>query len=164
MQWKERVKRALQHTRGFTDRVLGEFAMAEDWIRRPAEGGNHALWIAGHLGYATNGFIGWVDPSRKVERDDYVTLFGKGSVPQDELSAYPPPGDVQAFLSERGTVLLELLDQCTDADLARPVSQGPAFMDDVGAVFQMAIWHESLHSGQLAVIHRMLGHLPISDR
>ncbi len=164
MDLKERLRRGLQHTRWFTDRVLSEIRLPDDWVRRPCPTANHAIWIAGHLGLATNSFIGFVDSSKKVERDDWVPLFGQRTEPIDDLMAYPAPSEVAAFLTERGNVLIGLLDECSDDDFAREVSDGPAFMYDVGAVFQMAAWHEALHAGQLTVIHRMIGETPIADR
>jgi len=32
---------------------------------------------------------------------------------------------------------------------------------DYAAVFEMAIWHEGLHSGQLSSVRRALGHGPV---
>lgn len=164
MNLTERLKRGLMHTRGFTDRILGEIRFPDDWIRRPAPQSNHAMWIAGHLGLATNSFIGFVDPGKKITRDELVPLFGKGTTPIDDLSAYPAPSEVVALLTERGNVFISLLDDLNDEDLAREVPEGPAFMYDVGAVFQMAAWHEALHAGQLTVIHRMIGEKPFTER
>lgn len=164
MELKERLKRGLLHTRGFTDRVLSEIKEPEDWIRRPADGVNHALWIAGHLGIATNSFIGLVDPTGSVDRETWKPLFGKGSQSIDDLTAYPAPSEVAGFLTERGNVFISLLEDCSDQDLCREVPGGPGFMYDVAAVFQMSAWHEALHCGQLTVIHRMIGQSPIADR
>ena len=80
MDLKERLKRALNHSRHFTDKVLG-VSMADDLVRRSVDGTNHALWIAGHLGLATNAFIGFVDPSKKDPREDLGPLFGMGTQP-----------------------------------------------------------------------------------
>ena len=164
MELKVRLSRALKHSRWFTDKLLDEISAADDWLRRPVPAANHALWIAGHLGYATNAFIGLVDPSEKDPRQDLAKLFGKGTQALDELSAYPSPSEVTAFLTQRGGVFISLLERCTDQDLEREVPTGPEFMYDVGAVFQMAAWHESLHAGQLSIIHRMVGQSPIADR
>ena len=157
MDEKERLRLGLQHTRRFTDLVLADIVEQDDWIRRPVPGSNHALWIAGHLAVATNAFIGWVDASQRVELGDYAELFGKGSDPLDQLQAYPNPDDVQRRLQERGNAFLQLLHRTEPEEFSREVSEGPEFMHDVGSVFQMAIWHESLHAGQLTVIHRMIG-------
>ena len=164
MELKQRLRSGLEHSRGFTAKVLSEIESDADWIRRPVPAANHALWIAGHLGYATNGFIGMVDPARKRSQDDYAQLFGKGSQCVDELSAYPPPAVVKGFWLERSAAFVELLDACSEEDLTREVPQGPGFMPDVAAVFQMGVWHEALHAGQLTIIHRMLGQTPLTER
>ncbi len=164
MELKERLKQGLEHSRGFAEKVFSEIGPDENWVKRPTADTNHALWIAGHLGAATNAFIGFVDETKKVEQEEYGRLFGKGSQPLNKLEDYPKPSEVVAFLSERGTTFLEILEKCTQDDLSREVPQGPEFMYDVGAVFQMAAWHEALHSGQLSVIHRMIGQSPIADR
>ncbi|MGI9474153.1 MAG: DinB family protein [Rubripirellula sp.] len=162
MSLKEQLRHGLEHTRGFTDQVLSEIVDDNDWVRRPVPDANHALWIAGHLAFATNAFIGFVDPTRKDNANDGASLFGKGIQSVEDLNAYPKPGDVAQYLTERGRTFIELLSETEDFD--RVVTEGPAFMHDVGAVFQMAIWHEALHSGQLTVIHRMIGQPAFTSR
>ena len=164
MDLKARLKQGLEHSRGFTLKVLSEINNDEEWILRPIPGANHALWITGHLAYATNAFIGLVDPSKHHPREDLKTLFGKGTTPQDDLNAYPPPTEIFELWSERSEAFIHLLDECSEEDLTRDVPKGPGFMHDVAAVFHMAAWHEALHTGQLTVIHRMLGQSPIADR
>lgn len=164
MEFKERLKLALEHSRGFAHMIFSEITTDDDWIRRPVSGSNHALWIAGHLGYATNAFIGLVDPTAKLPADEYSTLFGKGTFPQDDLAVYPEPAKVFEFWAERSAAFIALLERCDESDLQREVPKGPAFMHDVGAVFQMSVWHEALHAGQLTVIHRMLGQSAITER
>lgn len=164
MELKERLRRGLEQTRRFTDTLLAEIP-DEDWLVRPSLGANHTFWIAGHLGLATNHFIGLVDP-RKAEpqREDFRTLFGKGTQSIEDAGIYPLPADLRAYLTDRGNAFLSLLNSCSDDDFAREVTGGPPFMYDVGAVFQMGAWHETLHSGQLTIIHRRVGQTPIADR
>lgn len=164
MDLKERLLRGLTHTRWFTDKLLSEIRDDEDWIRRPVANANHALWITGHLALANNAFIGFVDPARKDPRDDLGPLFGKGTESLDDLGAYPAPSELSEYLTNRGDEFIAVLSDCSEDDLAREVSEGPAFMYDVGAVFQMGAWHEALHGGQLTVIHRLIGQTPIADR
>ena len=164
MNLKDRLRQGLEHSRGFAEKVFSEIGTEENWVKRPTEGANHALWIAGHLGYATNAFISFVDSSKAIKRSEFGALFGKGSQPKDSLSEYPTPGEIHEFWAERSMAFINLLGECSDEDLNRKVPQGPAFMHDVAAVFQMAVWHEALHAGQLTVIHRMLGETPIADR
>ncbi|MEW4530439.1 DinB family protein [Maioricimonas sp. JC845] len=165
MTLKERLKQALVHARSLTMGMLNEINDPQDWIRRPVPGSNHALWIAGHLGSADNAFIGFMHPNRKIQRDAYAELFGRGSVVRDELSDYPDAQELVAFMQDRRQVLLDILDGCSDEDFTRPTPEGaPPFMFDWGAVFQMTAWHESLHTGQLTVIHRMIGQPPLVGR
>ena len=90
MQLKDRLRRGLQHTRRCTGRVLSEIVKAQDWVRRPAPDANHALWIAGHLGAATNAFIGLVDLTKKHQREDFGPLFRPDGSPdlRQEISEY----------------------------------------------------------------------------
>lgn len=164
MQLKERLEQAIIHSSQFTDQLFSEIQSDEDWIRRSCENGNHAVWIAGHLAMATNFFIGLIEPSRKLDPGTWAKLFGKGSEPLDDLAAYPAPATLLEYLAERRKSFLELLASLSGEDLEREVPEGPPFMFDVGAVFQMSVWHESLHAGQLSVIHRLAGHSPLTSR
>jgi hypothetical protein len=65
-------------------------------------------------------------------------------------------------MRERREALLGVLDKLSDEDLAKPMPPGtPDFLSDVGSVFEAAVWHEGLHSGQLSVTRRALGHEPL---
>ena len=65
-------------------------------------------------------------------------------------------------MRERRVVLLSVLDGMSDDDLARKTPDGaPEFLPDVASVFELAVWHEGQHSGQLSVARRALGHKPL---
>jgi hypothetical protein len=65
-------------------------------------------------------------------------------------------------MTERRATLLTALDALSDADLEQPLAKGaPDFLPDVGSVFEMAVWHEGLHSGQLSICRRAMGHKPV---
>ena len=164
MDLKERLRRALVDSRLVTERLLSEIEDPQDWVRRVVPGTNHALWIAGHLAAAENAFIGRVSEDRKVNNAQYAALFGKGSSVSDSLADYPSPDEILAYMRERRSVYLELLDGLAPSDLERPTTGGPPFMFDVGSVYQMSVWHEGLHTGQLTMIHRALGKTPLADR
>lgn len=164
MNLKKRLKRGLIHSREVTKKLFSEFEKPEDWMVRAAPGSNHALWIAGHLMFAENYFTGLVDPSKKADLPEYAKLFGIGTTVSDNRDDYPPLEDVLEKLRERRNVYLKLLKDCSKKDLKREVKDGPPYMFDVAAVFQMSAWHEALHTGQLTVIHRKLGHSPIANR
>ncbi len=165
MDLKESFKGLLHQARWFTDKMLDEIENPEDWIRRAAPGTNHALWIAGHLGHAQNGFVSMADPTKGALREEFKGLFGKGSQPLDDLAAYPLVADIREYLRDRQNVFLEVLDAMDPADFARPTPEGaPKFLPNVGSLFPMWAWHETIHSGQLSTVHRVLGNQALSDR
>lgn len=108
-----------------------------------------------------NFFISLLAPEKGVNKDNYQELFGLGSTPLPQLSIYPPIEEVRAYMDERRATLLEILAGLTDGDLSTKTPSGtPDFLADYGQVFETAIWHEGLHSGQLTMVRRSLGHLP----
>ena len=92
----------------------------------------------------------------------YQQQFGMGSQPTDSPDDYPSPSVVLKVMRERRATLLKVLNSLADDDFNRPTPAGaPDFLSDIAAVFEMAIWHEGLHSGQLSSVRRALGHKPI---
>ena len=64
-------------------------------------------------------------------------------------------------MRDRRAVLLQIFDDLPEDDFSNPTPEGtPNFLGDIGSVFEMAIWHEGLHSGQLSVTRRSLGFDP----
>ena len=87
-----------------------------------------------------------------------------GSRPSNELSDYPATDEVLARMREQRETLLAVLDSLNEEDLGKPTPEGaPDFLGDYGSVFEMAIWHEGLHSGQLSSSRRALGYEPVDQ-
>ena len=157
-----RLRQRLERSRGFSARLLEDFSTAEEWTRQLHEGGNHAVWFVGHMGTTDNFMISILDPDRAEEREDYSRSFGMGSEPSAEITDYAPVEELLSFMVSRREVLLEILDGLDEKSLERETPEGtPGFMPDYASVFETAIWHEALHSGQLSMIRRALGHAPI---
>jgi hypothetical protein len=158
---KERLKRQLITARQTSEGFLADFKTPEEWVKQVHCEANHALWFAGHMGISDNFFIAVVAPEKARKDPVLESRFGMGSHPTDQVTDYPPVETVLAFMRERRATLLQILDELTDADLAKPTPKGtPEFLSDVGSVFETAIWHEGMHSGQLSVVRRSLGHKP----
>ena len=52
----------------------------------------------------------------------------------------------------------------TDEDLDKPTPEGaPEFLSNYRQVFELAVWHEGIHVGQLTVARRALGFKPLVD-
>jgi uncharacterized damage-inducible protein DinB len=162
MQTKERFRRQLVAARDTSERLLTDFKTPEDWTRQVHPNCNHALWFAGHMTQSDNFFISLLAPEKARPLPEFSRLFGMGSQPTGDPTAYPPPDEVLAAMRERRAALLEILNSLDEEDFPKPMPKGtPDFLSDVASVFEMAVWHEGMHSGQLTVARRALGHQPL---
>jgi uncharacterized damage-inducible protein DinB len=158
----DRLRRQLESARNMSLKLLSDFKSPQEWTQQVHPQSNHALWFAGHMATTDNFFISIVAPEQAKDLGSFQTLFGMGSEPTSDASAYPAPGEVLDVMAERRATLLAVLANLTEADLAQPTSPGtPAFLPDIASIFETAIWHEGMHSGQLTVARRALGHQPV---
>ena len=162
MSRKERIKTLLQVSRDTSEKMLADFKTPQDWVFQVHPQANHALWFAGHMATTDNAFLSMLAPEKSMDLPGWKEKFGFGSKPVNDPAAYPPPADVLAQMRERRQTLLAVLDRLSDADLEKPKPKGgPEFLSDVGSVFEFAPWHEGLHTGQLSIARRALGHSPL---
>jgi uncharacterized damage-inducible protein DinB len=162
MPLQERLQRNLVNVRTNSERLLADFKTPEEWTYQVHPACNHALWFAGHMATSDNFFLSLVAPEKVVPLPDFQAKFGMGSQPTSDPAAYPPAAPVLESMRERRRTLLEVLAGMNDEALAKKTPPGaPDFLPDIGSVFEMAIWHEGQHSGQLTVARRALGHKPL---
>jgi uncharacterized damage-inducible protein DinB len=162
MTLKDRLQRQLVGMRQMSERLLEDFRSPQDWTFQVHPTCNHALWFAGHMATSDNFFLTLVAPDKARQLPDFQVKFGIGSQPTNDPAAYPQPDEVLEAMRERRHALLEVLGGLTDEDFARKLPPGtPDFLSDVGSVFELAIWHEGHHRGQLSVVRRALGHKPL---
>lgn len=162
MELVQRLTNRLTHAREFSLTMLQDFTTDEDWTFQLHEGGNHALWFIGHISTTDNFMITLIGPEQSQVPENYPALFGIGSTPSPEISDYPPLEELKSYCQERRNTLLGILAGLTDDDLANETPDGaPEFMPDFASVFEAAIWHEGLHTGQLSMLRRARGFPPI---
>ncbi len=162
MDLKQSFQRALRHARTVSEGMLNAFTSPDQWTHQVHPGANHALWFAGHIGVVDNFFIAVVDPSRARPLPEFEAKFNMGSAPTNRPEDYPPPEEVLQYMRERRATLTDLLEALSLDDLSRPTRAGtPSFLPDVASVFEAAVWHEGLHTGQMSVARRALGHGPL---
>lgn len=162
MSLKQRLERQLVNMRQMSERLLEDFKTPEQWVYQVHPHCNHALWFAGHMAHIDNFFLSLVAPDKSQKMPEFTARFGMGSQPTSNPGDYPPPASVLEAMRERRRTLLSVLAEMTDDDLARKLPAGtPGFLSDVGSVFELAIWHEGQHNGQLSVARRALGHKPL---
>lgn len=166
MELRDHARHLLLFSRRFTEGLLASLKTPEDWVFQIHPKVNHAMWIAGHLALVDNSFLCRFRPERGHKPEGWDGLFGFGSQPQPSVAAYPPADEVLAYLRERRTALLAVLDELTEEELRAaapaagqrsPIAGAPS----LGHAFLFIAYHEGLHSGQLTVAHRALGHAPM---
>ena len=162
MSLQQRLERQLHSTRQLSEQLLADFKTPQEWVHQVHPGCNHALWFAGHMANTDNFLLSLVAPGSAASLEGWSGRFGMGSHPTDQPADYPPPEQVLATMRERRGKLLETLSRFSDEDLAQKTPAGaPEFLPDFASVFELAIWHEGLHAGQLSVARRALGHQPL---
>ncbi len=150
--------------------------MAEDWIgliedarsiplQRPTPlGGNHPLWIVGHLAYSEAEMVHEMIEGRPNPLADWASLFGMSSEPQTDASAYPSPDEVWKKAREIRAHTLEVLGGMTDADLDGPShgsEQQRQMFPTVGACLAALCIHYAFHGGQISDCRRAAGRGPL---
>lgn len=164
MKVKERLKRQLLATRQMSERMLADFKSPADWVYQVHANCNHALWFVGHMTSTDNFLLSLIAPEQTRQIEGLAARFGMGSQPTNNVADYPAAEVVLADMRERRAKLLEVLDGFSEEDLSRPTPKGaPDFLPDFASVFELAIWHEGIHSGQLTVTRRALGYKPIME-
>jgi hypothetical protein len=128
------------------------------------KGGNHPLWILGHLAWA-EGFLLQVMLDRPNPLAHWKELFGPGSEPTADATRYPSFEEARKLFLEQRAKTLSLLNELTDADLDRP-SKGcpPDFVPVLGTYgqcFLMLVLHPQMHRGQVTDARRALGRKPL---
>lgn len=165
MSYKNHLRAQLVQARQYSEGLLKAFQTPAEWLHQVHPKANHPLWFAGHMAVVDDFFIRLVAPDKGLPEPNFAELFGPGSQPSPKMDDYPPPADVLRYMRDRRQTLLAILDGLSEDDLNRPLPKAkgtPEFLRDWGSVFQMAAWHEGIHSGQVSVAHRALGHKPLA--
>jgi hypothetical protein len=126
-------------------------------------GGNHAIWILGHLTVIEAGLPG-ISDGEPNPLSEWEPLFMPGTTPTRDAKAYPGFDELLGLYREHRARSMEMLEHIGDAGLDRvPKHIPPGFeegMATVGRTFTLMALHQMFHSGQLADIRRALGLKP----
>ena len=137
---------------------LGE--MSDAPLLRPGPwGGNHAMWIAGHLtvveGRLQQMLHGTPNPVAR-----WKPLFDWGSEPVEDPAAYPPFGEVLETFRGLRARTHAFLEESGEAGLDRPTKcQPPGFsgFETAGAAIMIIAGHAIGHMGGLTVVRAAAG-------
>src|SRR5436190_3173727 len=127
-------------------------------------GGNHPLWVLGHITYVEGNLPHIIfDEPNPVAR--WAPLFAAGTEPKSEAGAYPSFDEVLRTFRDLRARNLKILDEIGEAGLDRPTKSPPRGLEEalstVGRTFLIVAMHHMSHRGQLADARRAIGRKPI---
>lgn len=162
----ELIRWAMQMTDRATDRIVSD--VRDTALLQPmpgkGNGGNHAMWIIGHLAYI-EGDIPKIILGESNPVEYWQPLFGIGSQPRTDASAYPKFDEVLRTYRDLRAKNLRLLDQIGESSLDRaPKAVPPGFensMRTIGQTFLLITLHNMVHYGQVADVRRAAGKQPL---
>jgi uncharacterized damage-inducible protein DinB len=129
------------------------------------KGGNHPLWVLGHLAWVEGQIIQQVMLGRPNPVADWKNLFGIGSEASAEAARYPSFEEIHQAFHNLRTETLKVLNSLSDADLDQP-SKGcpPEWKELLGTYaqcFRVIIFNTMHHRGQVADARRAAGRKPL---
>jgi hypothetical protein len=144
--------------------MLVEDARSMPLTQPTPRGGNHPLWVMGHITFVEAG-IPHVLFGEPHPLADWAPLFAAGSEPLTDASAYPPFDEVVRRYRQARERNLKILDEIGNAGLDQPTKAPPRGLEEilrtVGETFLVIAMHHMGHRGQLADARRAAGRKPI---
>ncbi len=159
------IRMSLETSKAFTFGLLDD--MKDSPLTQPtATGGNHPLWILGHLTYAEANIVNHIILGKENPLIGWKEMFGAGREPTTEANDYLPWDEVRPKFDEVRTQTMSLLDGLSEEDLDAPSKNCPperdAFFGKVGQCFLVLTLHPMMHYGQIADSRRVLGRKPLA--
>jgi len=153
------IKFSLKQSEGW---VLG---LVEDMKDAPLtfptpQGGNHPLWVIGHLAYAEGMLIGQYVLGEENPLIEWQSLFDMGTQPVDQAEAYPSIDEVIGRYREIRAGTMAYVETLSEADLDQRSHAADEIAENFGTVGKCLIsaaLHFTFHGGQVADARRAAG-------
>jgi uncharacterized damage-inducible protein DinB len=156
----------IEAAREMTLSQINDFA-DDELLVQPCPGGNHPLWLLGHIANSEDGLILSFCKGENVLPGSYFKLFGIGSTPQTAASAYPSRDEILAGMEEAHAAAIDYVGGVSPEELDRPPHgldrlrpEAQELFHSRGACILHHALHEANHAGQMAVLRRILGKKP----
>ena len=133
----------------------------DDWLHRPCEDANCAVWLVGHLGLVDRRALGLLGQDDLPELPaGFETTYGRADDAPAATSFGDPAEAMRVFEAHRELVLLEV--GAIDAGkLAEPLAKPWAINKSLGDGLVFMANHCAMHAGHLSTIRRSLGRPPV---
>lgn len=127
-------------------------------------GGNHPLWVLGHLAYSEASMLEDIMLGEGNPLADWKPIFGDGSEPTGNTDDYPPFDEVRAKFDEVRARTVNFVEGLSDADLDTKSKNSPAeweaYFGTWGKCLTIIAAHAFMHHGQVADARRAAGRAP----
>jgi hypothetical protein len=157
------VRASLEMSKGWIMGLIADMQSAPLTAPTP-RGGNHPLWVIGHLTYSEGNLVSGMIEGKPNPHSQWKALFDQGSEPMADASKYPSMEELIAKFEETRNHTLRLLETMTDADLDKP-SHAPEELKDffgtVGKCLAAIPIHFAFHGGEVADARRAAGRKPL---
>jgi len=157
------IKIALEQSKGYATSLLAD--MKNECTTMPTpRGGNHPLWVMGHLALAEASMLSKFVTGGENPLAKWKELFGGGTEPVADAKKYPSWDEVVGAFERARSATFKALDGLSDADLDRSTNAPEnmkSFFGTVGQVFTMISIHVAFHAGQVADARRAAGKKPV---
>ncbi|QDT42180.1 DinB superfamily protein [Gimesia alba] len=150
----------LQRSRNFVLSQLETFSDDQLYVR--VGGGNHALWVMGHLAFADDLFVSAFlnEPSGLPE--GHYERFSNGSIPSNNPADYPGREEMLELMQTARDRFIKWAQTLEEDALWQdsPEAVAPIAENAITAVHALS-QHDFLHAGELATIRTSLGMKPV---
>jgi len=134
-------------------------------VQPTAKGGNHTLWVLGHLAYSEANIVSHVIGGDENPLIGWKEMFGSSSEPTADANDYLPWDEVRQKFDEVREQTMRFVESLSDDDLATATKNCPPgreqFMGTIGACLLVLILHPAMHRGQVADARRMASRDPL---
>jgi hypothetical protein len=136
-----------------------------DWFRMPTEGVTHIAYQAGHIAHAQYRLC--LARARGERLSDaviipptYRELFGRNP-PSPDPAVYPTPAEIRGTMDRVYAQVLLELPTFASLDLDDVIPPEHKYCKTRGEFLDWCPAHEMIHTGQIALLRRLLGHKPL---
>lgn len=156
----EFIQNGLDSSKQFACMLLDD--MRETPFVEPTPGGNHPLWILGHLAIGESFLLDECLQGKPNRFPELTERFGPGSTPDTDPANYPTYDELRPKFDEIRVASLAYLEQLTEDDLDKPTHKSEVpFFSTVGNCYLAMIMHVMNHSGTVTAARRAAGKPPL---
>ncbi len=162
------IKMGLETSKSFSLGLIDD--MKDAPLTQPtAKGGNHPLWILGHLAYSEANIVNHIILGNENPMIEWKEMFGNtpevSRGPVTDSDYYLPWDEVRQKFDEVREQTMNYVNGLSDDDLSQPSKNCPPgreqMMGTVGACLTILTLHPIMHYGQVADARRMAGRDPL---